>query len=882
MSLSPILHQVCSSGFIHEDFLSVMKQKVPTLGTKSDWTNRAFSHFELLMNFCRLANKTIKAAVDRFIMRSIVISNMLNENDFNTQINVTLDQFYQSTVADFRFAVDIQRLFMQIDQPYTGKGSIRSSNTVEDLIIKENIAHSVNNQKLSQVSFLFTEIYDTNLTWITCGCATDIHCQSSAIILYDRSSSIDRMAAKRLGQWTTRLYIILLIIGLSIPALYAIIQSQTLTKTYVKPSFKLYEKLQRDHENALECPCSSIATAYNEFVKIDARFHEICSSPFASNQWYINLTAGLVSNLSIYDQRDYRRFFSAHLQFLQGLCNISNESISNTIDQFLSSLLITTQLLPKRDFHARVNSQMELSKSNAPTALGHFLFLIRNINHGNAIISKYGTNFQYIPDYEYRRWTGFEYLCATDLYTKAIIYDDECSCGLSSLCTTQATFIKSNASKKIPIQGLKMGCTPSESFRASTLECFYNQSCLDLIQQYTNYKAHINPIIPSNKSQFSINTTMAELIDHLFIEEWGTTINYTTYFEKCSPLSCSYTYIQRFNIFYIITLLLSFQGGLTILLKWICPKLVYGLAKIYNYRKRQTNIIQSSCSHGISTINITTTNVYNADIDPKPIPTNRTLRPANIVILVGYGDGRFSKPTMLSIVSNNVPECFAIVDFNDDGQLDIAIKNERSMTISIYFGRDGGTFELPKWFYTGPLSSECRILANDFNGDTRIDLLCYNSEKNLIGVMTGHANRTFELPKWSNINNISASSNISDNNFYVDTRYEIILNNIWKKTLTMSVDKQETVYFVSDYNCDDHADIICYRHHYAIFGLLGQGNGNFVQQTILSRIDYESIRNIAVGDFDNDTYQDIIITYHGSSIIEILINRCECCKRKKL
>ncbi|CAF1451279.1 unnamed protein product, partial [Adineta steineri] len=434
----------------------------------------------------------------------------------------------------------------------------------------------------------------------------------------DFSSSIDRMAAKRLGQWASRLYIVLLIIGLSIPALYAIIQSQILTKTYVKPSFKLYEKLQHDHENALECPCSSIATTYNEFVKIDARFHQVCSSLFVSNQWYINLTAGLVSNLSIYDERDYRRFLSAHLQFLQGLCNISTELVSNTVDQFLSSLLITTQLLSKMDFHARVNSQMKLSQSNAPTTLGQFIFLIRNINHGNAIISKYGTNFQYTFDCKLP--------CRTDLSTKAIIYDNECSCGLSPLCTTQASFIESNSSKKIPIQGVKMGCTPSESFRASTLECFYNQSCLNLIEEYTNYKARIDPIIPSNNSQFSINTTIAELIDHLFIEEWKTNISYPTYFKKCLPLSCSYTYIQRFNLFYTITLLLSFQGGLTILLKWICPKLVYGLAKIYNYRKRQTNIIQPSCSHGISTINITTTNVHNANIDPKPIPTNRTLR----------------------------------------------------------------------------------------------------------------------------------------------------------------------------------------------------------------------------------------------------------------
>ncbi|CAF0904771.1 unnamed protein product [Adineta steineri] len=116
--LSPTLHQVCSSDFVHDDFLSVLNG-MGSSDNRNDWTNRAFSHFQLLMDLCRLANETIKDAVDRFIMRSIVISNVLNENDFNTQINVTLDQFYQSTIVDFRFAIDMQRLFVQIDQPYT-------------------------------------------------------------------------------------------------------------------------------------------------------------------------------------------------------------------------------------------------------------------------------------------------------------------------------------------------------------------------------------------------------------------------------------------------------------------------------------------------------------------------------------------------------------------------------------------------------------------------------------------------------------------------------------------------------------------------------------------------------------------------------------------
>ncbi|CAF1315923.1 unnamed protein product, partial [Adineta steineri] len=255
---------------------------------------------------------------------------------------------------------------------------------------------------------------------------------------------------------------------------------------------------------------------------------------------------------------------------------------------------------------------------------------------------------------------------------------------------------------------------------------------------------------------------------------------------------------------------------------------------------------------------------------------------ANIVIFVGYGDGSFSKHTMLPVVPDNKPEYFAIVDFNDDGALDIAVKNDKSMTISIYFGRDDGTFELPKWYYMGRVFSECHILADDFNGDNRIDLLCYNSKRNLIGLMTGYGNRTFERPKWSNISDIYASSNISDNNSYVNTRYETVLNNISKKKLNINSYQQNTGYFVSDYNCDDHADVIHHFRFNDILGWLGDGNGKFEQQTILSPIGYERIVNIAVGDFDNDTYQDIIALYDASNTMKILLNRCECCKRNKL
>ena len=294
---------------------------------------------------------------------------------------------------------------------------------------------------------------------------------------------------------------------------------------------------------------------------------------------------GLVSNLSTYDQRDYRRFLSAHLQYLQGLCRLSIRAVNNSVNEFHSSLLVTVELLSESQFDDRLNISIEKSQTSAPVLFSRLLLLIQRIVHGNAFISTYGTNFQY----NLKSSGVLSIFLGT---TQTLVYDDQCSCDLSASCSTQAKFIQRNSSSMF-IEGMKMGCTPSESFLVSTLECFYNQSCLDLIQQFTNNN-NSSPFLLNNSTRFLENTTINELIHDLFIEEWSIQRNYSSYYEQCSPSLCSYTHLEKFNVFYIITLILGLQGGLTIVLKWICPYLIRIGTKIYSNRKRRINVVHSS------------------------------------------------------------------------------------------------------------------------------------------------------------------------------------------------------------------------------------------------------------------------------------------------
>ena len=88
-------------------------------------------------------------------------------------------------------------------------------------------------------------------------------------------SSDNRMTAKRLGQFATRLYIALLTISLTIIILYTVVRPQLLTKAFDSPSFDVYNRLQLDHGPTLRCPCSFISSQYGRYVQIKPILHQV-------------------------------------------------------------------------------------------------------------------------------------------------------------------------------------------------------------------------------------------------------------------------------------------------------------------------------------------------------------------------------------------------------------------------------------------------------------------------------------------------------------------------------------------------------------------------------------------------------------------------------
>lgn len=125
LSFSPTLHQVCSSDFVRDPWISITMSIVFQL-ISIDWRNQGGPQFQLLSDLCHLANKTIEDAVRRFLAQSFISSNVLSEQDFETQFNATIDQFIQSTTTYFGQIIDTVDLLMRVDQPLIQTGSSSS------------------------------------------------------------------------------------------------------------------------------------------------------------------------------------------------------------------------------------------------------------------------------------------------------------------------------------------------------------------------------------------------------------------------------------------------------------------------------------------------------------------------------------------------------------------------------------------------------------------------------------------------------------------------------------------------------------------------------------------------------------------------------------
>ncbi|CAF1246791.1 unnamed protein product [Rotaria sp. Silwood1] len=134
------------------------------------------------------------------------------------------------------------------------------------------------------------------------------------------------------------------------------------------------------------------------------------------------------------------------------------------------------------------------------------------------------------------------------------------------------------------------GCIPLDAMRQSTLECLYNQSCINAISLQP--KISQPKALNASLSRFPLNSTIGSIFDEsLFIESWQNRSSFEKYYAACAPQSLSYNYKTRFHLGTIITMSLSAFGGLVVAGQLITPSILKIWKRIkWKNQQRQTHI----------------------------------------------------------------------------------------------------------------------------------------------------------------------------------------------------------------------------------------------------------------------------------------------------
>ncbi|CAF1530933.1 unnamed protein product [Adineta steineri] len=291
--------------------------------------------------------------------------------------------------------------------------------------------------------------------------------------------------------------------------------------------------------------------------------------------------------MSRFHPLDFRLMAMSQFQILTLLCQTAVWTIGSDLNQFLTQQLATSQAVSREVFEAQVVALVEQMQTTTVANVKYTDQLVSLVILNSGIMSALNTNSYLINNplvLNYNILHG-NYPVGNYIISNASNLNNiYCTCAYQSNCTFQAGYYNYSIRPGINdnsvyqpspppmfiVPGMLVGCLPHDAMLLSTLECFYNRSCLDLI----GVSQAIIPLNVTAPSRFRVNTTVNTMFEQRFVETCQNSSNFTSYYNACHPKACSYNYAQRGNFLYALTILVSLIGGLTTILGIFVPLLV--------------------------------------------------------------------------------------------------------------------------------------------------------------------------------------------------------------------------------------------------------------------------------------------------------------------
>jgi hypothetical protein len=265
------------------------------------------------------------------------------------------------------------------------------------------------------------------------------------------------------------------------------------------------------------------------------------------------------------------------------------------------------------------------------------------------------------------------------------------------------------------------------------------------------------------------------------------------------------------------------------------------------------------------------------------VPVNISPPPA-----VPLGPGEFLEPTTFSV--GNGAGSITDGDFNEDGNLDLAVANETDNTVSILLGKGNGNFGKAANFHA---SSPNYVATGHFKKDGHLDLVTVAYNFNSIGILFGDGKGKFGKQSTTLIEGVSGCSTAAVGDFNNDGNDDIAVacgnggsdsgniaillgkgDGTFQKPLIYA--DNEVFLRVADVNGDGKLDLLgADLRRSTIDVFLGNGDGTFETVQAFSTGGAYGPVWLAIADFNGDGKLDVaaaISDYGGGNLVMLLGN----------
>lgn len=253
-------------------------------------------------------------------------------------------------------------------------------------------------------------------------------------------------------------------------------------------------------------------------------------------------------------------------------------------------------------------------------------------------------------------------------------------------------------------------------------------------------------------------------------------------------------------------------------------------------------------------------------------------QPNSISILLGNPDGSF-KPAV-NVASSIYAFAVAVADFNGDGKPDLVVTGGTTpFDVWILLGNGDGTFQTPKTFSVPFFGGG--IAVGDFNGDGRVDLAMVGvadprTQAGEVLILLGNGDGTLQSPNGFSVGTDPRSVAVGDFNGDGKTdlavasgTLSILLGNgdgTFGAAENLAVGLSNSV-VVGDFDGDGKADLAMGGNS-GILVLLGKGDGSFQSPKTSST---NASLSLAVGDFNSDGKMDLASIDGSQASVSILL-----------